>query len=162
MLTSYFKRKKIHNADLLECILRVIVFQPLFINRICQGSSIRLRQPVVTTSMCFSDNVWSIPIRGELGWRWEVSLHKFSDFQNHLSLHKNSDSKGFAVNIGHLLVVSLAFCFSQIPCLIKSFQICHSCFSTHISIHFQLTPLHYSRARHNQLNRRNSISAIDK
>ena len=136
MLTSYFERRKIHNADLLECILRIIVFQSLSIDRICQGSPIGLRQPVVTTFMYFSDNVWSIPIRGELGWRWEVSPHKFSDFQNHLSLRKDSDSKGFAVNIGYLLVVSSAFCFSQIPCLIKSFQICHSCFSTHISIHF--------------------------
>uniref|UniRef100_A0A2N9FH00 Uncharacterized protein n=1 Tax=Fagus sylvatica TaxID=28930 RepID=A0A2N9FH00_FAGSY len=36
---------------------------------VCQGSSIRLRQPVVTTSMCFSDDVWSIPIGRELGWR---------------------------------------------------------------------------------------------
>uniref|UniRef100_A0A2N9GB03 Uncharacterized protein n=1 Tax=Fagus sylvatica TaxID=28930 RepID=A0A2N9GB03_FAGSY len=49
--------------------VRVIVFQPLSIDRVCQGSSIRLRQPVVTTSMCFSDDVWSIPIGRELGWR---------------------------------------------------------------------------------------------
>ena len=85
MLTSYFKRRKIHNADLLEYILRVIVFQPLSVNRICQSSPIKLRQPVVTTSMCFSDNVWSIPIRRELGWRSEVSSYKFRGFQNHLS-----------------------------------------------------------------------------
>ena len=138
------------------------MFQPLSINRICQGSPIRLRQSVVTTSMCFSDNVWSILIRGEFRWRCKVSPYKFHSFQNHLSLCKDPDSKGFAVDISHFLVVHLAFCLGQISCLIKSFQICHTYLNTYVSIHFQFTPLHYSWTRYNQFSRRNSISAINK